>query len=1218
MFIISCWNIWGLNGPQKQKNVQFWAQKNNLDIFGILETKITAANITSVQATLAPPYWQFYSNINSNPTCRILVGWNPHKLQLICLHSSPQWLTCEATHASLPHPIKITFIYGHNTPAERHALWHYITRESSLNTCIPWLVMGDFNAIMQTGDRIGGNIHWPRHQDDFVTCISQSALLQVPYTGIKYSWHNGQHGCNTIQKKLDWVFDNSCLFSSWPATNATFEPRSISDHSAMIIRLRRPNQHSHSPFKFLNIWTERSDFLTTVASSWQAPVIGNPMFQFTTKLRRLKSVLRKIHLQFTNNITDRVARSKTTWEDAQFYLDAHPTSDNAKIIERSSAAQYLQLCKEEESYFKQKSRIQWLQLGDKNTSFFHKSLLHRQVRNVIHNLQDDNGTLVHDPEDIGKLTSIYFENLLTATHPTLNTDITDIFPNTITEESKAAALTPITDDDIKAALFSIPDSKAPGPDGYNALFYKTSWDIIRDDFLNAVRFFFSSNSLPHCVNATRVTLMPKTEHPVSLNDYRPISCCNVIYKCISKLLVIRLKAALVDVIGSSQSAFLPGRNISDAILLTQELLHNYHHQKGPARCTLKVDLKKAFDTVSLDFIIAGLKAIGLPQDMTRWITTCITTVYYSINVNGEMHGFFHGTRGIRQGDPLSPYLFVLAMEGLSSIINKSIQSSSFKYHWRCKPTKLTHICFADDLMLFCHADPNSIMILKNSLDRFSTLSGLAINLAKSSLYLSGISSSLRNEITEQLGIQEKTLPVRYLGVPLLSSRLTYTDCLPLLERITARIKLWTSSSLTYAGRLQLIKSVLFSIQVYWSSIFILPCATIKKIESTLAAFLWRGTSLTATGAKMAWNAICYLLHEGGLGLKKLHTWNQAATLKHIWRLFTYKESIWTTWIHANLLRGKSFWQVTMPSNPSWSWRKILQSRDWCRGWFINRIGNGNSTSLWFDYWLPGGLRLIDSYPLRTLTATGLPWNARVADIITAGQWDFPRDVPTLNSCWNSITFLPNPNYEDNCEWKGQTSGVFSIKSAWELLRDKRPVNNMHQLLWFKGHIPRQSFILWLAGLERLRTMDRLHSAGIIQNTSCSFCGTYTESHEHLFFECQIPRSVWQMVNARANITWPCMSWKNLLQWASTIYIKKSDVQHTIARLLLSTTVYQLWYERNNRVFNNQHQNTQNIAEAVFQQVRMHITAMEFSSIIPASICDVWGIQQSPTNSSPNF
>jgi hypothetical protein len=1117
MFIIGSWNIWGLNGLQKQKTVHVWAQKNSLDIFGLLETKVSAANLANVQPTLAPLHWQYLTNIASNPTCRILVGWNPHKLHLTCLHSAPQWLTCEATHTSLPHPIKITFIYGHNTPAERHDLWHYIAHESSLNSCIPWIVMGDFNAIMTVGDRTGGDIHWPRYQDDFSTCINQSELMQAPYTGIKYSWHNGQHGCNTIQKKLDWVFGNTCFFTSWPASHATFEPRSISDHSAMILRLHSLNPQQHSSFKFLNLWTERSDFLATVASSWQAPVNGNPMFKFTTKLRRLKQALRNLHLQHTNSITDRVAKAKADWHAAQFLLDEHPTSDSAQATERTLAAQYWQLCKDEESYFKQKSRIQWLQLGDKNTTFFYKSLLHRQVRNKIHSLQDENGNLVTDQQDIGRLASTYFENLLTAPHPILNAEVAGLFPNTITEASKAAALTPITDDDIKAALFSIPDAKAPGPDGYNALFYKKSWDIIRVDFIAAIRFFFSTNTLPRCVNATRVALVPKKESPATLNDFRPISCCNVIYKCISKLLVIRLKVALVDVIGPSQSAFLPGRNISDAILLTQELMHNYHHNKGPARCALKVDLKKAFDTVSLDFILAGLHAIGIPHTMIRWIKTCITTVHYTININGEMHGFFQATRGIRQGDPLSPYLFVLAMEGLAGIINQSVQGSAFKYHWRCKPTKLTHICFADDLMLFCHADPDSIMVLKSSLDKFSTLSGLTINLAKSSLYLSGLEGSLRSTIVSQLGIQEKTLPVRYLGVPLLSSRLTHTDCLPLLQRITARIKLWTSSSLTYAGRLQLIKSVLFSIQVYWSAIFILPCATIKKMESILAAFLWKGTTLTTTGAKVAWNAVCYPLHEGGLGIKKLQTWNQAATLKHIWHLLTDKKSIWTTWIHANLLRGKSFWQVPLPSNPSWSWRKILQSQEWCRGWFINRIGNGHSTSLWFDYWLPGGRRFIDSYPLRTLTATGLSWEARVADIIKEGKWEFPRGVTALHGQWDSISFHPKNCTDDYCEWKGHPSGNFSIKSAWDFLREKRPVNNMHQLLWFKGHIPRQSFILWLAGLGRLRTMDRLHSAGIITNAACSFCGTHTESHEHLFFECQTSQTVWQTVNARANI-----------------------------------------------------------------------------------------------------
>ena len=157
--------------------------------------------------------------------------------------------------------------------------------------------------------------------------------------------------------------------------------------------------------------------------------------------------------------------------------------------------------------------------------------------------------------------------------------------------------------------------------------------------------------------------------------------------------------------------------------------------------------------------------------------------------------------------------------------------------------------------------------------------------------MSGIDAVLRATIAARLGIQETTLPVKHLGVPLISTRLTHADCIPLVERITSRIKLWTSTSLTYTGRLQLIKSILFSIQVYWSSIFILPGATIKKLESIMAAFLWKGTSLSTAGAKVAWSSICYPLQEGGLGIKRLKAWNKAATIKHIWRLLTNEESI---------------------------------------------------------------------------------------------------------------------------------------------------------------------------------------------------------------------------------------------------------------------------------------------------------------------------------------
>ena len=184
------------------------------------------------------------------------------------------------------------------------------------------------------------------------------------------------------------------------------------------------------------------------------------MYQFTTKLRYLKMDLKLFHRQNTSNITDRVTNAKAEWDATQFDLDRNPTSEAAKSTERTLATQYQQLYKDEESYFKQKSRVQWMHLGDRNTSFFYKSLLHRQVRNRIHSLHDDTGNFIHDPQEIGRMASTYFERLLCAPQLPVTEELNPIFPNTITEASTAATLTPITDDDIQAALFSISDAKA--------------------------------------------------------------------------------------------------------------------------------------------------------------------------------------------------------------------------------------------------------------------------------------------------------------------------------------------------------------------------------------------------------------------------------------------------------------------------------------------------------------------------------------------------------------------------------------------------------------------------------------------------------------------------------------------------------------------------------------------------------------------------------------
>lgn len=509
-------------------------------------------------------------------------------------------------------------------------------------------------------------------------------------------------------------------------------------------------------------------------------------------------------------------------------------------------------------------------------------------------------------------------------------------------------------------------------------------------------------------------------------------------------------------------------------------------------------------------------------------------------------------------------------------------------------------------MIFCHADAASTEIVKTSLSTFSSISGLKINQEKSSLYLSGVNPDTRDTIEGILGFNQKTLPVTYLGVPLITKRLTFHNCKPLIDRILSKIRLWTTAFLSYAGRLQLIKSVLFSYQVYWSTMFILPCIIVKRIESILSAFLWKGCSLLTTGAKVSWSALCFPQKEGGLGLKSIKSWNKAATLKHTWNLLTNSHSIWVQWMHSHRLKNNCFWQIKTPSKPSWSWRKILQSRDWSRGLFRKTIGNGSSTYLWMDYWLPGGFCISDSISARVIYATGIGWKAKVSAIISGGCWSFPSHVPALQHIWDSIHSPPLPDQEDRYLWAGHPTGIFTIASAWENLRNKNPISPIYHLLWYPDHIPRQSFILWLASKNRLRTQDRLpqHSDG--SNGTCSLCNSQIETHDHLFFDCTYSRLVWEQVNRLTDLTWPNLPWQDLLTWASQKWTSKFQFSHLLAKLALSTTCYFLWQERNKRFFQQAHRPHNATATDIIQQIRRQVNNLKKQYTISAAQQFLWG------------
>ncbi|KAL2225548.1 UNVERIFIED_CONTAM: hypothetical protein Sindi_2917000 [Sesamum indicum] len=338
---------------------------------------------------------------------------------------------------------------------------------------------------------------------------------------------------------------------------------------------------------------------------------------------------------------------------------------------------------------------------------------------------------------------------------------------------------------------------------------------------------------------------------------------------------------LDKIISPCQGAFIPGRSIGDNIMLAQELFTGYNQARLPPRCALKVDIRKAYDTVEWDFLLAVLQLFGFPPTFTRWIEECVTTTSFSIGLNGNPHGFFIGARGLRQGDPLSPYLFVLVMEILHMGFLQLIeQDGQFKYHWKCEPAKVFQLGFADDLLLFSRADLASINVLKMGLDRFAEWSGLRLNVQKSHVIISRSAQGWKNQILEAMGFQEGELPMRYLGLPLLSSRLSISDCQPLLLKIDARINGWEGLSLSYAGRIQIIKSVLSALSLYWASAFILPKAVIKQIEKRLRTFLWKGNS-TSGYAKVAWKDVCKPIMEGGQGIKDIGILNRALMAKKL-------------------------------------------------------------------------------------------------------------------------------------------------------------------------------------------------------------------------------------------------------------------------------------------------------------------------------------------------
>lgn len=398
------------------------------------------------------------------------------------------------------------------------------------------------------------------------------------------------------------------------------------------------------------------------------------------------------------------------------------------------------------------------------------------------------------------------------------------------------------------------------------------------------------------------------------------------------------------------------RLLVENTVLASELIHGYHKNKGQKRITIKVDIAKAFDTLSWEFLLSCLEGLNLPPHFRKLLKACICTTSFMVGYNGNVHGYFKGKRGLRQGDPLSPYLFVIAMNCLSYMLNDAASQGRLKYHPNCKSLKLTHLSFADDLLIFIDGSIESVQKVLQVLHEFEQRSGLAVSFQKTSFFASGLSTQEIDTIKASTGMTCGTLPVRYLGVPLNSKKLNLTNCEPLLQQIKKRFSSWSVKSLSFSGILLLLKTIISGITTFWCSAFILPKSCIKRINSLCSVFLWKGNIESHNSARVAWDTVTLTKAQGGLGLNDLYSWNKACCLKLVWMLFFRAGSIWVAWFIDVVLKGSihNYWITKPSSSYSWLANKLLKMKDVVFPLIKLRLQNGLSARFWTDNWSPFG------------------------------------------------------------------------------------------------------------------------------------------------------------------------------------------------------------------------------------------------------------------------
>ncbi|XP_048493001.1 uncharacterized protein LOC125493579 [Beta vulgaris subsp. vulgaris] len=510
-----------------------------------------------------------------------MIGWCPLAFSVDIIHMNSQFIHCFIKPRN-GDGFECTFVYGFNNPSSRNELWSGLKNIAG-HMKSPWILMGDFNALSEVEDRVGSTV---RNSEvaPMRECLLTCELVDVKASGRHFTWNNKQEGNDRVFSRIDRVIATHDWVDKYDMAEASFLPEGNYDHTPILLCVY-PDEAQKRPFKFHNMWCNHNSLLTTVRQAWEGNVQGSAMYKVCMKLKKVKAALRNMNKEGFGDVEAAVIKAQHELNKAQDLLHRNPADSGYGKSEKEALLALKRAKKNQFALLQQQAKINWLKCGDENTRVFYQAIKQRRTQNKIHAINRSDGTWVDNKRDVEVAFLEYYENLFARKEQRQQVLETLIDKgNKMTTSHVQILNREFTKDDVKRIIFSIPDEKAPGADGFNSKFFKHCWEIVGDDITEDVLDFFSTGQLLKVINVTTLTMIPK------------------------------------------------------------DLVKLYNRKTTRASCMMKLDLKKAYDTISWDFIRQMLTGVGFPSVFVDKIMLCITTPMFSIMINRSIYTLLQGVQ----------------------------------------------------------------------------------------------------------------------------------------------------------------------------------------------------------------------------------------------------------------------------------------------------------------------------------------------------------------------------------------------------------------------------------------------------------------------------------------------------------------------------------------------------------------------------------------------